>query len=234
MDFQKKIIGEKMKSKKINGKLSLDELIDIMMEEQNHNPKDYCFRFIVSVYPKESHEAFNFPGKYMNKIKTEVYTEDGRNLWMDCAQLILPDGDISCKSTINVEHQSTTLNKDKIDAIYDYKIDLIHKTNLPSNSIIITNIDPGQNKIIYNSHDQIFYNHYIVIDEDEISKRLKTLKDIIKNKESLSTANALDFAVIAIFIDCEQKKETMEKLAHLFSQIEKNRTAFTIRPASYS
>jgi hypothetical protein len=210
-----------MKNKKINGKLSLDELVDMMMKEQNHNPKDYCFRFIVSVYPKESHKTFNFPGKYMNKVKTEVYTEDGRNLWMDCAQIVLPDSDITCKSTINVEHQSTPLNKNKIDTMYDYKIYLIHKTNLPSNSIIITNINPGQNKIIYNSHDQIFYNHYIVIDEEDISKRLKTLTDIIQNKENLSTVHALNFAVIAIFIDCEQKKETMEKLAYLFSKIEK-------------
>ena len=81
-----------------------------------------------------------YPSKYADTIRTEVHTEDGRNLYMNCAQLVIPDDEITCKSTINVEHQSTELNKNKIDAIYDYKLELIHK--IPSNSIIITHIDP--------------------------------------------------------------------------------------------
>ena len=139
---------------------------------------------------------------------------------MDCAQLVMPEGEITCKSTINVEHQSTSLNKNKIDTIYDYKLDLIHKENLPSNSIIITHIDPGKKRIITKSHDQIFYNHYIVIDENEISKRLKTLKNIIKSNKKPSKEESLNFAVIAIFVHGEKKKEIMEKLIHYFTEIE--------------
>ena len=70
----------------------------------------------------------------------QEYTQKTENLHMDCAQLVIPDDEITCKSTINVEHQSTALNKNKIDVIYDYKLDLIHK--IPTNSIIITHIDP--------------------------------------------------------------------------------------------
>ena len=138
---------------------------------------------------------------------------------MDCAQLVMPDNEITCKSTINVEHQTTPINKKKIDAIYDYKLDLIHKKNLPSNSIIITHIDPGQQRIINKSHDQIFYNHYIVIDEKEISKRLITLKNIIENNKKPSKEESLNFAVIAIFVDGEKKKEIMEKLTCHFTKI---------------
>ena len=207
--------------KKMNTKKEpLEELVEKMLKEQNHNPRDCSFRLITHRYPEESHNAFNFPGKYVNRIKTGVHTEDGRNLHMDCAQLVMPDDEITCKSTINVEHQSTALNKNKIDTIYDYKLDLIHKINLPSNSIIITHIDPGKKRIITKSHDQIFYNHYIVIDENEISKRLKTLKNIIENNKKPSKEESLNFAVIAIFVHGEKKKEIMEKLTHYFTEIE--------------
>ena len=97
---------------------------------------------------------------------------------------------------------------------------MIHKENLPSNSIIITHIDPGKKRIITKSHDQIFYNHYIVIDENEISKRLKTLKNIIKSNKKPSKEESLNFAVIAIFVHGEKKKEIMEKLTHYFTEIE--------------
>ena len=97
---------------------------------------------------------------------------------------------------------------------------MIHKENLPSNSIIITHIDPGKKRIITKSHDQIFYNHYIVIDENEISKRLKTLKNIITSNKKPSKEESLNFAVIAIFVHGEKKKEIMEKLIHYFTEIE--------------
>ena len=166
-----------MLKEKSDNKIKLDELVSQMMEEQNHNPKDYCFRYMVDVYPRESHEILNFPGQYVNKIKRIVYTEDGRNLEMDCAQLILPEGEITCKSTINVEHQSTLPTKNKIDTIYDYKIGLIHETNLPSNSIIITHINPGKDKLWKKSHDQVYYNHYIVIDDEGDCQNVSSLTD---------------------------------------------------------
>ena len=75
-------------------------------------------------------------------------------------------------------------------------------------------------RIISKSHDQIFYNHYIVIDENEISKRLKTLKNIIENNKKPSKEKSLNFAVIAIFVHGEKKKEIMEKLIHYFTEIE--------------
>ena len=75
-------------------------------------------------------------------------------------------------------------------------------------------------RIITKSHDQIFYNHYIVIDENEISKRLKTLKNIIENNKKPSKEESLNFAVIAIFVHGEKKKEIMEKLIHYFTEIE--------------
>ena len=59
-----------------------------------------------------------------------------------------------------------------------------------------------------------------MIDENEISKRLKTLKNIIENNKKPSKEESLNFAVIAIFVHGEKKKEIMEKLTHYFTEIE--------------
>ena len=163
-----------MNSKNSDEKMSLDELVDRMMEENNHNPRDFCFRLIVSKYP-----------------------------------------------TINVEHQTSPLISDKIGIIYDYKLFLIHKTNIPSNSIVITNIDPGKQEIYYESHDQMYKVKYIVVTYEDISKRLSILDYKIKNRDFLSKVAALNFTVIAIFVKGNETKQIMEKTAFLYSKVDR-------------
>ncbi len=197
-------------------RITLEKLVTQMIEESNNNPRDFCFRYIVNTYPKAVHDAFDFPGEYVNNLKLDVYTEDGRNLEMDCAQLIMPKGEITCKSTINVEHQTYPI-REKVESIYDYKLYLIHKTNIPSNSIVMTNIDPEKDEIFCKSHDQIFKLKVNVVTREKISKRLKILKNKIKNKKEFTQKEAMYFAYIAIFT---KQKETMERLAYLFSQID--------------
>ena len=166
-------------------KISLEEYVERMIQEKNHNPRDYSFRLITSKHSKSCHTTFNFPGKYMEALKTNAYTDDGRNLRMDCAQLVQPGGFITRKSTINVEHQSSPLKQDKVETIYDYKLYLIHERNIPSNSIVITNIDPGKQTICYKSHDQIYNVHYIVVTKEEIEKRLNILSYKVKSNKPL-------------------------------------------------
>ena len=92
---------------------------------------------------------------------------------MDCAQLVMPKGHITCKSTINVEHQSYPILDEKVETIYDYKLFLIYKTNIPSNSIVMTNMDLGKEMIYCEPHDQIFKLHLNVVTKEKISKRDK-------------------------------------------------------------
>lgn len=199
-------------------KITLEELVDRMLSEQNHNPRDQCFRFVVNNYPKAVHDAFDFPGEYVKKLGLDILTDDNRKLGMDCAQLIMPKGDITCKSTINVEHQTYPI-EDKVDAIYDYKIGLIHQNNIPSNSIIMTNMDLGEENILCKSHDQIFNLKINRVTIEEISKRLKILNDKIENNQKLSLNELMYFAYIAIFVDENHAKDTMEKLSLLFAEI---------------
>ena len=200
-------------------KIQLSDLVDQMMAEQNHNPRDYCFRYVVDRYPQATHNAFDFPGEYVDNLKVDAFTDDGRNLKMDCAQLVMPKGYITCKSTINVEHQTYPLRDEKVGTMYDYKLFLIHQTNIPSNSIVMTNMDIGQEVLLCKSHDQTFKLHVNIATPEEISKRLTILKDIIRDKKKISQKEGMYFAYIAIFVKDEYSKEIMIEISQLFSQI---------------
>lgn len=203
---------------KNDGKIKLETLVDKMMVEPNHNPRDHSFRFFVNEYPEAVHEAFDFPGKYKRKLDLNMLTATNRPLEMDCAQLIDPKDNITCTSTINVEHQTYPI-ENKIDAIYDYKIGLIHQNNIPSNSVVMTNMDLGGKSILCESHDQTFKLRVNRVTFEKISKRIKILNDKIENNQKLSLNELMYFAYIAIFVDENHAKDTMEKLSLLFAEI---------------
>ena len=113
--------------------------------------------------PEAAHKTYNLPGKYVKALKTEAITEYGSMLQMDYSVLVMPEDIIPYKSTLNVEHQSTELTDEKIKTIYEYKLSLIHDTLLPSTSIVITHIDPGERVQYFYSHDQVFLIIFIVI-----------------------------------------------------------------------
>lgn len=203
---------------KNDGKIKLETLVDKMMVEPNHNPRDHSFRFFVNEYPEAVHEAFDFPGKYKRKLDLNMLTATNRPLEMDCAQLIDPKDNITCTSTINVEHQTYPI-ENKIDAIYDYKIGLIHQNNIPSNSVVMTNMDLGGESILCESNDQTFKLRVNRVTFEKISKRIKILNDKIENNQKLSLNELMYFAYIAIFVDENHAKDTMEKLSLLFAEI---------------
>ena len=204
-----------MKNKKI-----FNQLIESMMNEQNHNPRDYCFRNIVQKYPKAVHEAFDFPGEYVDNLKVDVFTNDGRNLTMDCAHMVMPKGDIVCQSTINLEHQNYPLTDKKIESIYEYKLFMVHKTGIPSHTIIMTNDSGMKRNFLYSkSHGMFFQIHTKVVTYEEISKRLTILKDIVENRRTLPQKEAMYFPYIAIFVEEKYSKKIIMELSELFSQI---------------
>lgn len=54
---------------------------------------------------------------------------------------------------------------------------------------------------------------------EKISKRIKILNDKIENNQKLSLNELMYFAYIAIFVDENHAKDTMEKLSLLFAEI---------------
>ena len=207
-----------MKMKLQSKNTNLVGLVDDMMHEQNNNPRDISFRFTMMKRPEAAHKTYNLPGKYVKALKTEAITEYGSMLQMDYSVLVMPEDIIHYKSTLNVEHQSTELTDEKIKTIYEYKLSLIHDTLLPSTSIVITHIDPGERVQYFYSHDQVFLIIFIVITREEIYERLNILKNKINNNETLTEEESLNFSFIATFVDDEVGKEVMEELCELFDK----------------
>ena len=170
------------------------------MQKTTNNPRDYCFNYIVSRYPKLSHEVFGFPGKFIKSLDRIAYKEDGSKLELDIAELVEKDEFIKQKSTINVEHQTTPIEYGKIDPIYDYKIHLIHENNLPSISIVITSIEQEKQMKCYESQNNVFNVYYIEVKEKDICEKLNILRNIT-NSEEISQKEAIYFPYIVIFVD---------------------------------
>ena len=200
---------------------NIKALIDQIMQGSNHHPKDSSFRLTVSGWPKPSHTTFDFPGKYLKKLDTNVVTEDGRNLEMDHGMIVLPDeGIIKIKSAVDVEHQSKLPDDSKIEAIFSYTVSKTHETNLPTTPVIITNEDPGSDVVDYEVFNHVMRVHYLIVSPEKISKRLNILRDIVENRRDFTVDEVLNFAYIAIFVKSDAK-ELMEETALLFSRFPK-------------
>ncbi|SDA40383.1 hypothetical protein [Methanobrevibacter millerae] len=199
----------------------IKELVEIMVEESIHNPTDYCSNFIYSQYPESIHILFEHPGIFLDKYGRKVYREDGTELELDVAELVGPDDFITQKSTINVEYQTTPLERGKIDAIFDYKLYLIHKTNLPSLSVVISNLERGKKMKCYESRNNIFnVLHIGKGEEEDVRKKINILKNKIESEEEISEIEGLYFSYIAIFVKPHIRKKVMEELSHIFKEIE--------------
>ena len=150
---------------------NLKALIDQIMRGSNHHPKDSSFRLTVSGWPKPSHATFDFPGKFLKKLNTQVVTEDSRNLEMDHGMIVLPDGEIiEIKSAVDVEHQSRLPDDSKIEVIFLYTVSKTHETNLPITPVIITNEDPGSDVVDYEVFNHVMRVHYLIVSPEKISK----------------------------------------------------------------
>ena len=182
-------------------KTSVKALIDQIIQESNHHPKDSSFRLTVSGWSKQAHTTFGFPGTFLKKLDTNVVTEDGSNLEMDYGMVVLPDDDIiKIKSAVDVEHQSQLPDDSKIETIFYYVISKIHETNLSTVPIIITNEDPGSDVMDYEVFNRVLRVHYIIVTSDLISKRLNILKDIVETRRDFTVEEVLNFAYITIFV----------------------------------
>ena len=210
-----RLLKRQTKKKRKYKNKRIEQLIDEIISQSNSQLRDKSFRFITSNRPKSSHAAFEFPGKFLKVASVGVKTKNNRYLEMDYAAVVLPDGEIKMMTAVNVEHQSDLPDYEKIESMIFYNVGLIHETNLPAKTIVITHKKPKKEVMCYEYEGQEIIIHYIYVSPQKISERLSTLEDKISNNEILTEEEALNFAYIAIFADRDAKK-IMRKLVKLF------------------
>ena len=99
----------------------IEEYVKKILEKSVYHSRDFSFRFITSRRPNTCHVTFEFPGKYFKLLSRQIQSEDGRDLEVDHAAVVLPDGNIiKRKSALDVEQQSELPDNLKYDSFFNY------------------------------------------------------------------------------------------------------------------
>ena len=208
-----------MKPKTSSYEEKVKKIVDDIMNEKNHNPRDSTFRYLQGYHAEAQHNSLRYPGEFVKSLGTETFTVNNRNLRMDGAELVNPDKTLPYQSTINPEQQTTPVTPDKKDSMYNYKLQLIFKHKRPALNVVVTNIGDEDHTVIYESHGDAYKVYVRVFSDKEISQRLNTLKDNIKNKKELSEIEVLDFAYILMFAQENKAKAYTQDIAELFKEV---------------
>ena len=183
--------------------------------KSQHHPYDKSFRYMSGEYPKFLHENLNLPGKFIKSYENDVINHEKVNLRMDLLILVGPDEEkISENTLINLEHQSTRLDEEKIGIIADYKDFSKCRHHYPILSMVITGFNPENQIREYESTESdITRPVFIYMDNEEIEKRLNNLEAKIISRKDLEKPEILDFGIIAIFAE---DKAIIENLCNLY------------------
>ena len=207
------------KSSTMSYEEKIKKIVDDIMNEKNDNPFDSTFRYIDQYHPEETHISLRFPGIFVKSLKTDAFTKDNRNLKMDSAHLVLKDDLIPNDAVINPEHQSYILSEEKIDVLYEYKLQLTIKEKLTALPVVVTNIGEGDKSEIYESHGDAFKIYFRVFTHKEIKKRLNSLTYKVNNNKIITSVTSMDFAYILLFAKKSVGKEYTEKVVKLFCDV---------------
>lgn len=193
----------------------------MIRRKEVHNPFNFSFFIMYNEFPKGLHENLNVPGIFRRKSNVKVQLNDGTILEMDASYTIDPDFKIVFEPMIvNLEHQSTPVNKDKIKTISSYSLQQIHDEKLPPLSVIVSHIDEKEHvQTFQRTPSFITKLYFITLDEKDIEKRLNNLTNKINQQIELTDNDALDLGIIALFAPRHKAKKITEKVIKLFNKI---------------
>jgi len=184
-------------------------------------PFDFGYNVMYNEYPKELHKVLNVPGIFRRKSNEKVYFKDGSIGEMDSSYIIDPDSKTIFEPMVaNGEHQSTPVGKDKLKMISRYGIQQIHDENLPQFSYVASHISREKHEQIYfRSPTDIIKPFFLDLGEENIEKRLNNVKKIINQQENISSEDALNLGIIALFAPRCRAKEITKDVVGLYIAI---------------
>ena len=180
-----------------------------------HDAMDKSFRYAGDQWAKDFHVSLGLPGEFKKLLQNDTVINPKNGIRMDLLELVeIEDGkDI----LINIEHQSTKLDTNKIKMIDGYKNYSKCKHKLPLLSVIVSPFPKEEHETEYRSTDSdILQPVFITINDKEIERRLEVLKNNIEN-DNIENYIVLNIAIISIFVlnkEYEILKELCEILIH--------------------
>lgn len=192
------------------------------MKKHINNPYDYAFGILYTEFPKELHELLNIPGKFKRKSNVKVRLKNGKVLEMDSSYVVDSDFDeLYEPAVVNLEHQSTPVDEEKIKIIGNYNIQQIADERLPPFNVIATHIDKEKSVQKYKrTPTNTSELYFIDLGEKNIQQRLNTVSNIVRtNEKHLTIKDALNLGIIVLFAPRDNARNITRKVLDLYMQI---------------
>ena len=187
-------------------------------------PFDFGFNVMYNEYPKELHNNLNVPGIFRRKANRKVYLKDGGIGEMDSSYIIDPDFKTIFEPMVaNGEHQSTPVGKEKIKMISYYGIQQIHDENLPQFSYVASHISKEKHEQIFKrSPTEIIEPYFLDLGEEDNRERLNNVRKIINQQGNISSEDALNLGIIALFAPRANAQKITKEVVGLYIAIVEN------------
>ena len=186
-----------------------------------NNPFDLAFRMLFNALPEEVHIAFGLPGIFDEKIGDNIFDEKSVKE-ADAPYKVKPDNKSLFRAIIiNIEHQSTPLTPEKLEAIESYEHYLESSYNLYVLIVIASHLYGPDSLVeieVTNSH--IIRPLFVDVSEENLKQRLSTVTDKVLNGEEITSLDIANLAIVAIFAPRDIADDLTEKVVELFKKIE--------------
>ena len=193
----------------------------MIRKRQIHKPFDLGFNLLFNEFPEEFLELIGAPGKFRRKANADAYVGNGDKLRMDASYIVDPDyKTVFRPSVCNGEHQSTPVDDAKLGIMGDYAVQQIHDENLPQISWVASHIPKEKHKTeLEYTQSCIIRPVFLDLGEEDNRKRLSSVKNIISQQDYISTKDALNLGVIALFAPRHHAREITEQTVQLYDKI---------------
>lgn len=187
-------------------------------------PYDFAFGLMYNEFPKELHEELKIPGIFKRKSNVKVRLKDGKVLEMDASYVMDSDFEVLFEpAVVDLEHQSTPVDGDKIMIIGDYNIQQIADERLPPLNVVASHLDEEKSVKEYERTPTTTIElMFLDLGCEEIKKRLSTANNIIiYHEEQMTVRQALNLGIIVLFAPRDNACAITRQVVILYNAIKK-------------
>ena len=189
-----------------------------MNRQKFSKPFDLCHSIMFNEFPETYTSTIGVPGKFVKKINRRVHLKDGTCGEMDSAYIADPDYKILFeRAAVAVEHQSKRIGPQKLEKLGDYDIQLVVDEHLPTLLAVASHLSKEKSeKELIRTPSDITRPYFLDLGEENITKRLITVSEIINNNKYLNEENALNLGVIALYAPRNHARQIMKTVIDLY------------------
>ena len=184
-------------------------------------PFDLAHSVMFNEFPKEYTKIIGVPGEFVEVSNRRVHLKDGSTGEMDSAYVANPDSKILFeKVAVCLEHQSGPVNNLKLNSMGNYDVQLVVNEHLPTFLVVASHLNEEKSKKqLVRSPSDITKLYFLDLGEENICERLNNVIEILKNNNSLSTEDALNLGVIALYAPRRNACRIVETVVNIYLEI---------------